>query len=309
MLTPELREKRRKTVGASDAGVITGISPYGKRHNLWLEKAGLETRQDTQRTRLGNYLQAGVAMEALNQIGGSIIGEEVFAVHADGWASATPDYIVRQDDRNAILEIKTTHERSWDIVPEHYLLQVNWQSWVHGIDTIYLAVLHGGLNVEVYEITPSLQTTWFISAVKQCREFWERYINGDEEPEKDDQGNDDLKAAIRAESGKSVDLDAEAVGWLRRLSELKKSNGPVADEIAALEKLIKNRLGTAEVALFQGKTVATWKETVSNSFDSARFKTDYPDLARQYNRQSVSRRFLPKEEAIFSALEESTHVS
>lgn len=303
-MDPQRRALRRKTIGASDAPIILGISPWSSPHELWIEKSGMDMSSDTQRTRLGNYLQHGVAMEALNQIGGSIISEEPFAVHVDGWASATPDYIIRQGDSNAIIEVKTTHERSWDAVPEHYLLQVNWQCWVHGIDRAYVAALHGGLNVQVYEIQPALQSVWFVDAVARCKKWYDLYMQGDAEPARHKHDNSDLRAAIRAESGKVVDLDEEIVGYMQRLAELKKQAGPVTDEISALEKIVKERLSTAEVGMFAGKTLVTWKESVSNSFDSARFKTEYPDLAKQFTKQTISRRFLLKEDAIHSALKQ-----
>lgn len=309
LMDPNRRALRRKTVGASDAPIILGVSPWSSPHELWMEKTGLDMSSETQRTRLGNYLQHGVAMEALNQIGGSIIAEEPFAVHADGWASATPDYIVRQDDSNAIIEVKTTHERTWDAVPEHYLLQVNWQCWVHGIDRAYVAALHGGLNVQVYEVFPALQSAWFVDAVARCKAWCDMYMRGDSEPAQTRQDNGEMRAAIRAESGKVVDLDADIVANMQRLAKLKRSASPVTDEIATLEKLIKDRLASAEVGVFNGKTLVTWKESVSNTFDSARFKTDHPDLAKLYTKQSVSRRFLIKEDAITSALqaEEAVH--
>lgn len=311
MLTDEQRERRRHTIGASDAPIIMGISPWSSPRELWLEKAGFDSREETQSTRLGNYLQYGVAMEALKQIGGNILLEEPFMLHADGWASATPDYLIGQGDDRAILEIKTTHQRSWDIVPEHYLLQVNWQAWVAGIDRAYLACLHGeGLKVAIYEITPSLQSAWFVNAVRECKRFWDKYVHGNEEIAAGDKpaNSDELKAAIRAESGKSADFDAETLGYLRKLMELKRRNAPAVDEIAVLEKLVKDRLSSAEVGLYSGQTVVTWKESVSNSFDSARFKTDYPDLAKQYTKQTISRRFLPKEDTIFALTQETVDV-
>ena len=309
VLSEERKQLRRKTIGASEASIILGISPYGSTKDLWLEKAGLDTSKDTQRTRLGHYLQYGVALEALNQIGGAIKAEEPFATHVDGWASATPDYIIAQGDDLAILEIKTTWERSWDVVPEHYLMQVNWQCWVHGIDRAYLAALHGGLNVQIYEVTPQLQSVWFVDAVRRCKDWYDRFMVGDETPPEVDAPDENLKAAIRAEAGKSIDLDDETVAQLRRLTELKRSNAPVSEEITALEKVIKEKLASAEVGLYQGKTLVTWKESVSSSFDSARFKTEYPDLAKQFSKQTISRRFLPKEDILKSMTEATSGVN
>jgi predicted phage-related endonuclease len=72
---------------------------------------------------------------------------------------------------------------------------------------------------------------------------------------------------------------------------------------------VKERLSAAEIGMYSGQTVVTWKETVSSSFDSARFKTDHPELAKQYTKQSISRRFLPKEDTIFALTQEPVNVS
>lgn len=287
--------ERRKTVGASDAPVICGISPWSSSHDLWLTKSGLDAVEETQSMRLGTFLQHGVALEALHQIGGSIISEEPFAIHPFGWASATPDYIFRVGDTNAILEVKVTHERSWDVVPEHYLLQVNWQCWVHGIDTAFIAALHAGSKVQVYEIKPSLQSVWFVDAVAKCNKWHEDHIVLGLEPERKGQQDDDLRKAIRSESGKCVDLDEEIIQCLRRIAEIKRLNAPSTDELTALERQVKTALGSAEVGQYQGRTVVTYKESVTRTFDASKFKTENPDVVQKYMKETVSRRFLVKD--------------
>lgn len=290
--------ERRRTVGASDAPIICGISPWSSSHDLWLAKSGIDATEETQSMRLGTYLQHGVALEAMHQIGGAIVLEEPFAVHADGWASATPDYIFRTGDANAILEVKVTHERTWDIVPEHYLLQVNWQCWVHGIDTAFIAALHAGSKVQVYEIKPSLQSVWFVDAVAKCRKWHEDHVLLGLEPARTKTSDDAMRKSIRAESGTCVDLDEHIVECLRRIAEIKRHTAPSTDELTALERQVKTALGSAEVGQYNGKTVVTYKESVTRSFDASKFKTENPEIAQKYMKETVSRRFLVKEDAV-----------
>jgi predicted phage-related endonuclease len=242
-------------------------------------------------------------MEALHQIGGSILSEEAFAVHPNGWASATPDYIIRQDDDNVILEIKCTHEKSWDTVPEHYLLQVHWQCWVHGIDRAYIAVLHGSSQVKVYELQIDLFSDWFIDSVAHVKAWFDNHVSDAEEPAIEQKRNDALKAAIRAASGTSVDLSEEIIDKMRRIAQIKRETAPATDELSALEREVKEAIGTAEVGLYQGKTVVTYKETVSKRFDTKKFQADRPDIAKDYLSETVSRRFLLKDDLILSLTE------
>ena len=299
----EWLEMRRKTMGASDAPIILGISPWSSPHEIWLSKMGMDATEETQAMRLGHYLQSGVALEALHQIGGSVVAEEPFAVHQNGWASATPDYIIRQDDQNVILEIKCTHEKNWDTVPEHYLMQVHWQCWVHGIERAYIAVLHGSSQVKVYELQINLFSDWFVDSIAHAKTWWDNFVVEGAEPDTDKTGDEQLKTAIRAASGTSVDLDDQIIDKLRRIAQIKREAAPSNDELASLEREVKEAIGTAEVGMYQGKTVVTWKETVSKRFDSKRFQADRPDIAKEYISETVSRRFLPKEDLILSLTE------
>ena len=304
-MTADIKEARRKTIGASDAPIILKISPWSCEHDIWLSKKGMDPTEETQAMRLGHYLQRGVALEALHQIGGSIVHEEAFAVHPNGWASATPDYIIRQDDSNVILEIKTTHERSWDLVPEHYLLQVHWQCWVHGIERAYIAVLHGATNVRVYEVHVNLYSDWFVDAVAHAKAWYDKYmVMGEEPPWGKGHDDDALRTAIRATAGASIDLDGDLIDKIHRIAMLKKQTGPATKELEQLEREVKEAIGAAEVGLYQGKTVVTYKETVSKRFDQKRLQAEKPDLAKQYTIESVSRRFLIKDEILFSMVEQ-----
>ncbi len=57
----EWHERRRKVIGASDAGALMNCDPYRNRGNLWLEKTGrLEPSKDTKHTRRGTALESAI---------------------------------------------------------------------------------------------------------------------------------------------------------------------------------------------------------------------------------------------------------
>lgn len=299
-------EERRKTIGASDCYKIMGLAPFGKpdevERKLWLGKMGLDADDDNQAIRMGQFLQHGVAMEALARIGGSIEQEEPFAIHSSvPWASATPDYILRTGDRQAILEVKVTSREPWDIVPDAYVLQCHWQAWVHNIDTAYLAALHGSTEVRVYEIPIDLESRWFRKAVDECKYWFEKHVVNGEEPTRSEfHANIDAKLIreeIRAESGRIQNLD-DMKYVLLSLIELKAQAKEIESRIKMTEDQIKESMGKAEVGTIDGQVVVTWKESVSKSFDPAKAKQALGDKAGEFTTEKVSRRFLLKEKAL-----------
>ncbi len=77
---------------------------------------------------------------------------------------------------------------------------------------------------------------------------------------------------------------------VRELVELKKFAEELDAEITTLEDEIKKVMGDEE-ELFAGAFKVTWKNVVSNRFDSAKFKKSYPELAVAFTKLVTSRRF------------------
>jgi putative phage-type endonuclease len=296
-------EERRKTIGASDTYKILGMAPFGNpvdlERKLWLDKMGLNADEDSQAIRMGQFLQHGVAMEALTRIGGAIEQEEPFAIHpVEQWASATPDYILRIGDRQAILEVKVTSRDPWEIVPEAYVIQVHWQCWVHNIDVAYVAALHGSTEVRIYEIPVNLNSKWFSEIRERCGEWYRRHmVNGEEPLMVNEYRSKAMAEAIRAESGKVEVLD-DLEFDIRAMLEAKAQAKELSDRITEIEARIKEKMGSAEVGTLRGVPVVTWKESVSKSFDSTKAKESLGGDASKFVVERVSRRFLVKEKAL-----------
>ena len=84
----------------------------------------------------------------------------------------------------------------------------------------------------------------------------------------------------------------EMTGKVREYKELKAMMEQIADEIAALEDEIKAEMtarGTEQMDVDVYKI--RWTTVNSNRFDTTAFKKAMPELAEQYTKTTVSRRF------------------
>ena len=77
---------------------------------------------------------------------------------------------------------------------------------------------------------------------------------------------------------------------VKELMELKKFAEEIEAEITTLEDELKAIMGDEE-ELFAGAYKVSWKNVVSNRFDSAKFKKAYPELAVAFTKLVTSRRF------------------
>lgn len=258
--------ERRATIGSSDAYIIMRVAPFGNpddlERKLFLSKMGLDADVDTPTKALGRHLEHGIAMAALEQIGGNIVEFQPFAIHLEEqWASATPDYIIQIGDRLAILEVKNTSKEPWEIVPEAYVIQTHWQGWVHKIDMAFVAALHGERGIRVYETPLRLESKWFENVKTTCKAWHQRHMVEGIEPETVRQSAAaDIVKAIRAESGKVAFLDHMEFD-LMELMEKQAQAKALDKEIAALKDKIKAAMGNAEVGTVNGAVAVTYKNS------------------------------------------------
>ena len=77
---------------------------------------------------------------------------------------------------------------------------------------------------------------------------------------------------------------------VRELMELKRMREELEDEIAALEDAIKAVMGDEET-LIAGAYKVSWKTFTSSRLDSTALKKAMPDIAAQFTRQTLTRRF------------------
>lgn len=216
-LTPKQLRDRRTRVSASDVGPILGLHPSRGPWSVYAEKHGIYSTQQEPIMTLGLMVEPMV-----REAGAEILGAPIApsgTLLFDDWAAATPDGLIGAD---AGVEIKLSifGDGAWgqegtDEVPRHYVTQCNWAMHWTGRHTWHLLRLDVGMdlgNLAAWMVeqgrdplpllSDALQTGYgarirhyrmtyreslALKVVARCRAFWERYIDGDEMPEPNDE--------------------------------------------------------------------------------------------------------------------------
>lgn len=171
-------EWRRKGIGASDAPIIMGVSPWKTPHQLWEEKMGLTQSQ-------GSYItEKGHAMEPKAKANFELEQDDDFptmlAVNTNhNWLRASLDGFNKE--KNEIVEIKFSGKEDYENakkgeVPAKYWPQIQHQLLVTGAKVCHYYSFDGenGVSVPVkpdmdyieYELFPKLLEFWGLITTK-----------------------------------------------------------------------------------------------------------------------------------------------
>lgn len=290
----EWLKKRKSTLGASQWAAVLGLSKWQKPVDVWLDKQNKDVSDDmTEAQSLGHELQPVIGRIAAERIGAEILQEEIHRVSdTENWASATIDYLCKDKDGHLILECKATRDYSWDFIPDYYRVQLAVQCFVHGIDRAVIAVLHASTKLETYGFRLS-ENSWWPETLDAARAWWNEHVvlgiapEGHAEP-----------VSIPAVHGKQAELTDEAFEALSEYQRHKADAKKSSEQADYYQKLIQAHLQDAEIGVYQGRPLVTWKESTTERFDTKAMQKDCPDIYSKYTKQSVSRRFLIKEKEL-----------
>ena len=218
----EWLEMRKNKIGASDAPILMGVSPWSTPYRLWCEKLSLvEPRQKTFAMNRGLELEDEARHEFEMKTGLIMFPDVVFSDEFD-FMMASLDGI--DIERKNIVEIKCPgkedHEMAMDgIVPEKYIPQLHHQMIVSGLDKcFYFSYTKNSSKVLEVERSDSYNKV----LISKEKEFW-RCIQDFESPklcEKDyDERTDDLwvHAAMKwKEAKKNLEMLEEQEKDLRQ---------------------------------------------------------------------------------------------
>lgn len=190
---------RKSYIGGSDASAIVGLNPYKTNMQLWEEKAGLRQAEDISEKP---YVQYGIAAEDnLRELFKLDFPEyQVFYEPDNMWlndrfpfAHASLDgWLVDQDGRKGILEIKTTNilqsmqKEKWKgRIPDNYFVQLLHYLMVTEFDFAILKAQlkfdYGGeivLHTRHYKIERSEVEADIEYLQKSEKTFWEQVQAG-----------------------------------------------------------------------------------------------------------------------------------
>lgn len=188
--------ERRKHIGASEAAVVIGRSPWMNEVELWDEKCGRKVREfsnaDTERGHKSEY--------HIRDLYGIEMGYDI----VDGtrviirskkypWAGCTLDgAYVDKDGRKIVLEIKSVRyshgEWANDRIPDYYFTQVLHQLAVTGFDEAVLLVRfarnegYEDVRERCYHIVRSDVEDQIAKLMEKEEKFWSNYVVGGKRP-------------------------------------------------------------------------------------------------------------------------------
>jgi putative phage-type endonuclease len=280
-------EARRDGIGASDVSGIVGLSPYASPFSVWADKIHGTYREPTYGMQLGKKLES-IILESFEDVTGlhvQAISRQLHIAHPQfEWAQATLDGLAfdhLDDDSHAsdaigVVEAKTDGRfKRWKKVPDHHVIQVQWQMYVSGLERGWLAALHGGRLFEVYEIEKDLGIQeQLVTKVSQFRakHLMIDPLENNGEPLPPDADDHRATSSSIAELWHSpaddevIDLSKAMAADVTALLGLKIGKADIDAQIRKVSARIKIALRDAAVGNYGGRTVVTWKKQTREGY-------------------------------------------
>ena len=297
---------RRGGIGASEIAAVCGLSPWASPLSVYLHKTGAlpDDLPPTEAMSLGVDLEHFVADQFTKRSGLHVVGAQTWCEHPElSWARCTVDGFVAESPTSTrahalgIFESKTTGSlHTYEPVPDHVELQVQWQMFVCELEHAWLCVLGGGHRLGIVVVELHRDDAAIEAMVRAGAAMWERielqqpppieaFYPGD--------AHDLADAFSEPDPDAVVELDdcAELVAELR---QLKADAAAVDRQLKRTENALKARLGNAEAGTLNGQPVVTWRGQDRHGIDITRLRAEQPAIAEQYESVTSSRRFLVK---------------
>ena len=271
-------EKRKHYVTGTDAGKLIGVSPYGGKFAVWLDKMGRAAPVvETPAMKAGKKFESAILQMYAEEMNCKL-------EHVDGYNLITCDKYPRLgaslDGWNHDLQIpvdakniKWKNEKwgdAWtDQFPEYYKAQLQVQMMVTGATFAHLAVMFSGQDFFIYSMEYDEDMAQKI--LDASDEFWP-FVERDKMPEAD--GSDEATEYIKSEFARGdaaavKEPTEEILEALKGLQKAKLDEKDAQDRKTEFENRIKLYMGDATAI----KGVCTWK----NNKDSV--KTDWEQVA------------------------------
>lgn len=296
MLTDKQKEAREQAIGSSDAPVVAGVSTYCSPLELYYKLHGELPRYDDNETweqKAGSKFEPVIAEIVAEELGLKIRRCPTRKHPKYDFMAASLDYeIISNPKGPGILEIKRRSGARFDTLPDDIALQVAHQMAVTNRDWGKVAVLFGWGKPVVFDVERDKEVEEYLIQLEA--RFMVRVKAGDPPTEAwTPETVDLLKRLYPRDSGKVIELPADAIGMAANFLHYKEQMEAAKAEKAKAEGWIKERMQDASAATVPGYKVS-WKTTkASVSFDEDAFATDHPDLYAQYQKSKPGhRRFL-----------------
>jgi putative phage-type endonuclease len=289
-------QARRAGLGGSDIGAILGLSTFSSELEIYESKISGREAEVNEAMEIGRDEEPVILDRWLRQNPNVEVRRDQIIIQSDvhPYLIHSPDAIGEEYPLGGIYfgievkNIRSDHNWSGEFgIPEFYYAQVQHGLLCSGFDRWVVIARVGGQKDITREIEPDREYQGRIALAAE--RFWNTYVLPRVPPEPD--GSDSAKRALErkweASEGK-VDIDPGLWEQLayhqRRLDQAEKA-------MAKARQMVMAKMGEAEIALVEGKKVATWKVSSRTSIDTKRLRDEDPKLAKKYERTTSTRVF------------------
>lgn len=271
-------EKRKHYITGTDAGKLIGVSPWGGKFAVWLDKTGRAAPVvETPAMKAGKKFESAILQTYAEEMncklelvdGYNLVTCDKYprlGASLDGW---NHDLKIPVDAKNIRWKNEKWGDAWTDQFPEYYKAQLQVQMMVTGATFAHLAVMFSGQDFFIYSMEYDEEMAQKI--LDATEEFWP-YVENDQMPEAD--GSDEATEYIKSEFARGdaaavKDPTEEILEALKGLQKAKLDEKDALDRKTEFENRIKLYMGDATAI----KGVCTWK----NNKDSV--KTDWEQVA------------------------------
>ena len=293
---------RNLGIGGSDASVVCGVNKYKSPIELWLEKTGQKSPEESgEAAYWGLRLESLVRDEFALRTGIKVIPVKQILKSEDyPFMLANLDGVCRCPVHGrCVFEAKTANafksgEWEGDKVPQEYLLQVQHYLFVTGYNGAYIAVLIGGNEFRWKFVKRDEEVISMLIKFEQS--FW-THVQDDVPPPPD--GSNGCvkflnKRYTQTLSQPRIQLPDSAADLIRQHNEADEQMKTYKAQKQKVANQLRQMLGEHEYG-FIGDGYVKWPTITKNEFNAKQFEADYPEIHAKYMVTSSQRRFTVKE--------------
>jgi putative phage-type endonuclease len=255
--SPEWFALREDGVTATDAAVISGLSPYKTPYQLWAEKRGEYTPDAPGAAAVRGILLENTVAEFYEMETGRELRRSngIVRIKEIPWAMASLDRTVVGED--GLVEIKTSASPRWNMypIPPEVEAQVQWQMFVTGAPWVDVAALLGGLVFRIQRVDEDIeyQTRLYQRAI----DFRDAVINGT--PPALQGADSDALASVKPQASDEFATATDGIERVAALyAERQYESRLLDEELANLAISIKEAIGE-KAGVYGSGWQATWK--------------------------------------------------
>lgn len=278
------------------------LAANGKANEAILIKQGKMPRPDLsgiEAVQMGHVMEPVIGRLAQAKLGIELTKlEDALAHSKETWLRSHFDFVGTQDGKPILVEAKNyraaaaqNFDAEAGVVPAADLAQCVHEAAVYGCDTVYLAVLFGGNEFQLFPLQISEEQK--VEHIKQMAVYWGHVVAGTVGPAE----TTAQARLIYQDDGSVKQATAWAEDLCARMAHIKGNIKLWEDQEEEVAVHLQRYLSQASTLLsVDGKVLATWKAAkASKRFSATLFEQAMPDIYKQFVvEQPGSRRLLLK---------------